>query len=81
MALVEVEIIKGQATCVKVSFPAVDDKEICMVEVKPGHKPIYTEISDKNGVKVKKFFVRRGNSSNELSINEISDYVSRRFKG
>lgn len=69
------------ATGVKVSFPGVDDKEICMVEVKSGHKPIYTEISDKNGVKAKKFFVRRGNSSNELSIDEISDYVARRFKG
>ena len=68
------------ATGVKVSFPEVDDKEICMVEIKPGHKAIYTEISDKNGAKVKKFFVRRGNSSHELSISEISDYVSRRFK-
>lgn len=67
------------ATGIKVSFPSVDDTEICMVEIPVGHKALYTEMSDKNGVKAKKFFVRRGNSSHELSINEVSNYVSRRF--
>lgn len=67
------------ATGVKATFPVVDDKEICMVEIKPGHKPLYTEITDKNGAKSKKFFVRRGNSSNELKLTEISDYIANRF--
>jgi hypothetical protein len=66
-------------TGVKVTFPVVEDKEICMVEIRPGHKPHYTEISDKNGAKTKKFFVRRGNSSHELKITEISDYIASRF--
>ena len=69
------------ATGVKISFPEVDDKEVCMVEVKHGHKAIYTEITDKNGAKAKKFFIRRGNSSHELAVNEISEYISKRFKG
>lgn len=66
-------------TGIKLSFPRIDDKEICMVEIQPGHKPLYTEITDKNGMKVKKFFVRRGNSSHELSLNEVSDYINTRF--
>lgn len=66
-------------TGIRVSFPSIDDKEICMVEIRPGHKPVYTEITDKNGMKVKKFFVRRGNSSHELSLTEISDYIATRF--
>jgi hypothetical protein len=66
-------------TGVKVSFPSVEDKEICMVEIHPGHKPLYTDITDKSGAKAKKFFVRRGNSSHELSLTEISDYIATRF--
>lgn len=66
-------------TGVKVSFPAVDDKEICQIEVRPGHKPLYTEITEKSGAKTKKFFVRRGNSSHELSLTEVSDYIVTRF--
>ena len=66
-------------TGIKVSFPNIDDKDICMIEIRPGHKPLYTEITDKNGVKSQKFFVRRGNSSHELALTEISDYIATRF--
>jgi hypothetical protein len=66
-------------TGIKVNFPNIDEKEICMVEIQPGNKPIYTEITDKNGGKLKKFFVRRGNSSHELLLTEVSDYISARF--
>ncbi len=66
---------------VKISFPIVEDKEICMVEILAGIRPLYTQMTDKNGVKSQKFYVRRGNSSNELSLHEISDYVAKRFGG
>lgn len=66
-------------TGVKVSFPNVQEKEICMVEVLPGLKPLYTQAADKNGAKAQKFYVRRGNSSKELPLDEISDYISKRF--
>lgn len=66
-------------TGIKVSFPNIDDKEICMIEIRSGNKPLYTEITDKNGSKSKKFFVRRGNSSHELALTEISDYIATRF--
>lgn len=66
-------------TGVRVSFPIVQEKEICMVEVLPGIKPLYTQVADKNGTKTQKFYVRRGNSSKELPLNEVSDYISKRF--
>jgi len=68
------------ATGVKVSFPSIDDKEICQIEIRPGNKPLYTEITDKNGGKAKKFFVRRGNSSHELLLTEVSNYIATRFR-
>jgi hypothetical protein len=67
------------ANGIKLSFPIVQDKEICMVEVRPSLRPLYTQTADKGGAKVQKFYVRRGNSSNELPLHEISNYISGRF--
>lgn len=64
----------------KISFPEVDEKEICMVEIKAGIKPVYTAVTDRNGGKSQKFYVRSGNSSQEIGLAEISDYVKRRFE-
>jgi len=62
-----------------VSFPVIDDVEICVVEIKQGLKPIYTTVTDKNGQQTQKFYLRSGNSSPELPITEIADYVGNRF--
>lgn len=62
-----------------VSFPEVNDIEICVVEIKQGLRPAFTEVTDKNGVKVKKFYVRSGNSSQEMDISEVSQYINQRF--
>jgi hypothetical protein len=70
---------KYAASGLKISFPVVDDKEICMVEVAAGRAPLYTEVADKNGAKSKKFFVRRGNSSAEVPLNEVAEYVKGHF--
>jgi hypothetical protein len=51
-----------------------------MVKIKPGFKPIYTDVADTNANKSKKFYVRSGNSSQEIGLNEVSEYVSKRFK-
>ena len=62
-----------------ITFPEVNDIEICVVEIKQGLRPVYTETTDKNGNKTKKFYVRSGNSSQEMDITEISQYVNQRF--
>jgi hypothetical protein len=63
----------------KISFPEIDDKEICLIEIKVGLKPLYTSISDPNGNKISKFYVRSGNSSQEVPLNEIAEFISKRF--
>jgi predicted HTH transcriptional regulator len=62
-----------------VSFPVVDETEICLVEVKPSLKPVYTQATDKNGQRHEKFYVRSGNSSPEMPLSEISSYIQSRF--
>lgn len=64
----------------KISFPVVDDKEICLIEIKPGIKPLYTMVKDKNGVPQKKFYVRSGNTSQEIGIDQIADFIRVRFE-
>ena len=36
--------------------------------------------SDNNGNKLQKFYLRSGNSSQELGLTEISDYISKGLK-
>jgi len=63
----------------KIEFPIVDDVEICKIDISPSMKPLYFEIADKNGQKAKKFYVRSGNSSQELDISEVNDYINSRW--
>ena len=67
------------ANNLKVTFPVVDDKEICMVEIKPGIQPLFTITTDQFGIKKEKFYVRSGNSSPEMSVSEVSRYIRSRF--
>ena len=64
----------------KVNFPIIEESEICEIDIKAGNKPLFLEVSDKNGQKLKKFFVRSGNSSQDLDIAETAEYVKRRFE-
>jgi len=66
-------------TNIAVKFPMVDENEICEIDIKAGKKPVFLEVMDKNGQKQKKFYVRSGNSSQELAIDETADYTKTRF--
>ncbi len=62
-----------------IDFPLVDEKEFCQVEIKRGKVPKYLQVDVKNGPKVEKFYVRSGNTSQELSIEEAARYIGERF--
>ncbi|MCF8365685.1 MAG: response regulator [Bacteroidales bacterium] len=63
-----------------ISFPVINDLEVCMIEIQKGDEPLYTTITDKNGTKVEKFFVRSGNTSQELvKPSRIMNYMKVRF--
>jgi len=66
-------------TGVSIDFPVIDDEEICLVDIKAGVKPLYTMTTGNTGQKTSKFYVRSGNSSQEMGITEISDYIAKRF--
>jgi hypothetical protein len=63
----------------KISFPIVDNVEVCRIQVNPGNKPTLM-IDNKQGQKKEKFYVRSGNQSKEVEkVSEILEYASTRF--
>ena len=67
------------ASSIKTVFPVIDEIEICQVEVTRSREPIILSVTDKNGVKSEKVYVRSGNSSQELSMSEFDQYRKERF--
>jgi predicted HTH transcriptional regulator len=65
---------------ISIRFYQINDVEICRISIKKGDKPLYLKILDGNGNKTEKFYVRSGNSSQELGLSEISDYITSRFR-
>ena len=63
------------ANCIKLSFPQRDGVDICRVSIEPGSEPAY--LKDE---KQKKLYIRMGNSSHELDIDEIIKYYEQRFR-
>ena len=67
-------------TQLRVTFPEIDGNEICHIDIKRGITPKYLKNSINNGPKQERFYVRSGNSSQELNIDEASKYIHSRFK-
>lgn len=65
---------------ISITFFPINEMEICKIVIKKGNKPLYLEITDGNGNKTEKFYLRSGNSSQELRLREVSEYVNSRFK-
>lgn len=70
---------KFAANYIDISFPIVKGKEICAIKINASHLPLYTLVVDKNGASSEKFYIRSGNSSQELAISEVSEFIIKRF--
>lgn len=69
--LVKTMIGLSFAKYVSTKFEKIDDKDICVVTVKEGHKPAYLVSGDKK----EDFYVRVGNSTQPFSMSETSEYI------
>lgn len=73
--------ISNTAKNIKMEFPILDEKEICVVIVYPSSSPVYTKIVDPKKGKTEKFYIRSGNSSRELEqISDVTGYIMSHFK-
>ena len=62
---------------VKLSFPVIDGKECCLVQVAPSPRPAYLKADDRS----EEFYVRTGNATTSLTFSEAASYIASRFEG
>jgi schlafen family protein len=74
--------VKYVSKHIRIQFEKYQDhKEICKIKVIAADEPLYLKYKNKNGQIEEKFYVRSGNSSQEIkSIADINDYINSRFK-
>lgn len=63
-----------------ITFPALEGKDICQIEVSQASEPLIIKLKDNTGQPVEKFFVRSGNSSQEIPLSQMKGYLQERFK-
>lgn len=64
---------------IEIEFHTLQEKDVCVVDVEKWERPLYLDVIDKNGQKIKKFYIRSGNSSQEMGIDEASSYIKSNF--
>ncbi len=57
------------------SFHQINDKEICLGEIKPSTHPVYVKINNN-----KKFYVRMNNTCQPLDVEESYNYISKHWE-
>ena len=67
------------ANNLSISFPVIEETEICVVDIKEGKEPLFTFVTERHGTKTEKFYLRSGNSSPELPMSEAARYIRSRF--
>lgn len=72
--LVLLQLGKDVCAYLAISFHPVDGKEVCAVKVEEGTAPAYLDEGQKT-----KFYLRTGNTTQELSTRESVDYAKGRF--
>ena len=65
----------------RIYFEDIEGKTIAVIQITTAQKPIYLKVKNKQGQVVEKFYVRSGNSSQEItSLKEMEEYITHRFK-
>jgi hypothetical protein len=61
------------------SFPTVVETEICQIDIEPASEPIVVKLKDAHNNLVERFYVRSGNSSQEIPLSQMKAYFKDRF--
>jgi Putative DNA-binding domain len=72
---------KDSAPLIKSTFHLVDGKHVCEVQVSPGQRPYVLVEQDKNGVKKPVLYMRTGNQTEGMALEEAVRYAPKRWPG
>jgi hypothetical protein len=65
---------KDSCACLSISFQPANGQEICVIRVNRSSRPVYIQDSQQS-----RFYVRLGNTTQELGTKESVDYISQRW--
>lgn len=66
--------------CVSVSYPVLDDRTICRIDVRRSRNPVYLALSDNNNSPAtERLIVRAGASSPEIPLSQVATYIRDHF--
>jgi len=69
-----------RAGCVSVSYPVLNERTVCRVDVKRSRTPVYLSISDSNNSpSTERLIVRAGASSSEIPYGQVATYIPDHF--
>lgn len=75
MSLISSHIGAAYASLLRTRFAEIDGKTICAIDVERASEPVYVEDS-----KGKTFYVRMGNTTQSLSVNEVHSYIQQNWE-
>lgn len=64
---------------ITISFPEIEEMQFCQVDIRRAAKPLVINSVNKNGQQTEKLFLRVGNSTQELTLGEASDFMQSWF--
>ncbi len=67
-----------RASRVQISLPVVDGKVLCRVDVQRSPNGVVVKMPDRNGNYAERFYVRMGNSTQDLSLSQMTAFMSSR---
>ncbi len=68
-----------RAARIRVGFPEHEGTEVCRVDIDRSPSPVFVTTKDVRDVSAERFFVRSGNSTQELSPSQAAAYIREHF--
>jgi len=68
-----------RAAHIRVTFADQDGKDVCRIDIDRSPSAVFVTTSDSKGNPAERFFVRSGNSTQELSPSETAAYIRGHF--
>ena len=70
-----------RAARMRIGFPEHEGTEVCRIDIDRSPSPVFVTTKDARDVSAERFFVRSGNSTQELSPSQTAAYIREHFGG
>lgn len=70
-----------RAARIRVGFPEHEGTEVCRIDIDRSPSPVFVTTKDARDTPAERFFVRSGNSTQELSPSQTAAYIREHFGG